>query len=163
CTGRQSTATPPVPRRGWRTRCCGARSNACSNVAKGFTLPAMMVVVAIIAIRAMMAPPNTQDRVIRGQIVEAAPLAGSAQARIAQAWAGSASVPADNAAAGLPMPARIVNNFVSAVAVEQGAIHLTFGNRASPVLSGHVLTLRPAVIADAPVVPVTWVCAGASA
>ncbi len=72
-------------------------------------------------------------------------------------------MPADNAAAGLPIAAKIVNNFISAVDIEQGAIHLTFGNRAHAVLQGKVLTLRPAVVADSPVVPVTWICAQAAA
>jgi type IV pilus assembly protein PilA len=47
---------------------------------------------------------------------------------------------------------------VSAVTVRAGAIDITFGNRANGVLKGKVLTLRPAVVDDAPVVPVTWVC-----
>jgi type IV pilus assembly protein PilA len=47
---------------------------------------------------------------------------------------------------------------VSGVAVEAGAIHLIFGNRANSLIRGKVLTLRPAVVEDAPVVPVTWIC-----
>ena len=39
----------------------------------------------------------------------------------------------------------------------------TIGNRANGVLKGKILTLRPAVIDDAPVVPVTWVCGYAAA
>ena len=73
------------------------------------------------------------------------------------------SFPADNAAAGLPVPDKIVNNFVSSVAVRDGAIDLTFGNRASGVIKGKVLTLRAAVVEDAPIVPVTWVCGYAAA
>ena len=56
-----------------------------------------------------------------------------------------------------------MNNYVSNVAVENGAIHITFGNRASSPLKGKILTLRPAVVEDAAIVPVTWVCAGAEA
>ena len=50
---------------------------------------------------------------------------------------------------------------MSAVALEDGAIHITFGNRANGALRGKVLTLRPAVVDDAPVVPVAWVCGSA--
>ena len=66
--------------------------------------------------------------------------------------------PPDNAGAGLPPADRIVNNFISSVLVQGGAIHITFGNRANGVIKGKVLTLRPAVVEDAPVVPVAWVC-----
>jgi type IV pilus assembly protein PilA len=47
---------------------------------------------------------------------------------------------------------------VSSIAVVNGAIHITFGNRANGNLKGKILTLRPAVVEDAPVVPVAWVC-----
>ena len=72
-------------------------------------------------------------------------------------------LPADNAAADLPAPDKIVNYVVSAVAVRAGAIDITFGNRANGALKGKILTLRPAVVDDAPVVPVTWVCGYAAA
>ena len=70
-------------------------------------------------------------------------------------------MPADNAAAGLPPAEKIVNNYISGVAVNNGAIDITFGNRASGLIQGKVLTLRPAVVTDAPVVPVAWVCGNA--
>ena len=66
--------------------------------------------------------------------------------------------PADNAAAGLPVKEKIVSNLVSGVAVEAGAIHMTFGNSVNSAIRGKILTLRPAVVEDAPVVPVTWIC-----
>lgn len=47
--------------------------------------------------------------------------------------------------------------------VENGAIHLRFGNKAHRQIQGKTLSLRPAVVADAPVVPVSWVCGHASA
>jgi type IV pilus assembly protein PilA len=72
-------------------------------------------------------------------------------------------LPADNEAAGLPAPDKIVSNYVSSVSVQGGAIHIVFGNRASSVLKGKVLSLRPAVVEDARVVPVTWVCGNAAA
>jgi type IV pilus assembly protein PilA len=52
---------------------------------------------------------------------------------------------------------------VSSLAVRDGAIHLTFGNRASGAISGKMLSLRPAVVEDAPIVPVAWVCGSAEA
>jgi type IV pilus assembly protein PilA len=47
--------------------------------------------------------------------------------------------------------------------VENGAIHITFGNRINRNASGKLLTLRPAIVQDAPIVPIAWVCAKAKA
>ena len=85
-------------------------------------------------------------------------LADIAKRPVALAWAAAQAMPADNAAAGLPVREKIVSDLVSAVAVESGAIHITFGNRANNLIKGKVLTLRPAVVEDAPIVPVTWLC-----
>jgi type IV pilus assembly protein PilA len=124
----------------------------------GFTLIEMLAVVAVIAILALIAVPGFQDRIVRTQIVEAVPLADVAKRPIAAAWAASAPLPADNAEAGLPPPEKIVSTLVSAVAVEQGAVHVRFGNQANGALRGRVLSFRPAVVEDAPVVPVSWIC-----
>jgi type IV pilus assembly protein PilA len=129
---------------------------------RGFTLIEMMVVLAIIAILALMAYPTYQDKFVRDQINEALPLADLAKAPVAASWMLMKTLPADNAAAGLPPPEKIVSNLVSSVALEGGAIHITFGNRAAAALKGQVLTLRPAVVEDAQIVPVAWVCASAS-
>ena len=124
----------------------------------GFTLIEMMVVLGIVAILALMLIPSYQDKLVRDQIVEALPLADIAKPPIAAAWAIAQTFPADNAGAGLPPADKIVSNFISSTSVQDGAIHLTFGNRANGQIKGKVLTLRPAVVADAPVVPVAWIC-----
>ena len=128
----------------------------------GFTMLEMMVVLGIVAILILMAVPTYQDKFIRDQVSEALPLAEIAQKPVAASWAALSAFPADNAAAGLPGADRIVNNFVSSVAVENGAVQITFGNRANGNIKGKILTLRPAIVADAPVVPVAWVCGHAS-
>jgi type IV pilus assembly protein PilA len=130
---------------------------------RGFTLIEVMVVVSILAILALMAVPNLQDKFVRDQIAEALPLLDIAKAPSNVAWAATKTFPADNEAAGLPAADKIVNNFISSVIVENGAIHATFGNRANGNIKGKTITLRPAVIEDAPIVPITWVCAAAKA
>jgi len=125
---------------------------------RGFTLIEMMVVLGVIAILALMMLPSYQDKMVRDQIAEALPLADVATKPVAAAWAAAQSLPADNAAAGLPPADKIVSNFISSTVVQGGAIHLTFGNRANGQIKGKVLTLRPAVVEDAPVVPVAWIC-----
>lgn len=128
---------------------------------RGFTMIELLVVIGVIAILALMALPSYQDKFIRDQIAEALPLADLAKPPVAAAWSAGQPLPADNAAAGLPPADKIVGNLVSAVAVKNGAIHMTFGNRANKLLQGRMLTLRPAVVEDAKIVPVAWVCGNA--
>jgi type IV pilus assembly protein PilA len=129
----------------------------------GFSMMEILVVIAIVAILATLAIPSYLDKIVRDQIGEALPLADIAKDPLAASWAALQSFPPDNAAAGLPAPDKIVNNYVSSVLVRNGAIDLTFGNRANGVIKGRVLTLRAAVVEDAPIVPVTWVCGYAKA
>jgi type IV pilus assembly protein PilA len=129
----------------------------------GFTLIELLVVMGIVAILLLLAIPSYQGKIARDQIVEAAPLADLARKPIAEAWASTQTLPADNAAAGLPPHDMIVGNLVTSVLVEGGAVHVTFGNHASGLLKGKILTFRPAIVEDAPIVPVAWVCGYASA
>jgi type IV pilus assembly protein PilA len=99
----------------------------------GFTLVEMMVVLAVIAILALMAIPSFQDQIVRDQINNALPLAD------------------------------IANNYISSVLVKDGALNVIFGNRANGIINGKTLTIRPAVVDDAPIVPVAWVCGYAEA
>jgi len=125
---------------------------------RGFNLIELMVVVAIIAILALMAVPSYHDKFIRDQVVEAMRLTDIAKGPIAVAWATTKAFPEDNAAAGLPTPDKVVSNYVKSLTVEAGAIHVVFGNQANGALRGMTLSLRPAVVEDAPIVPVAWVC-----
>ena len=124
----------------------------------GFTLMELMAVVAIIGILALMAVPSYLNQIIRRQILDAVPLADIAKTPVAAAWTLAHSFPHDNAGAGLPAADKIVNNFISSVSIQDGAIHIVFGNSANSAIKGKILSIRPAVVEDAPVVPVAWVC-----
>lgn len=129
----------------------------------GFTAIEMMVVIAIFAILATIAIPSSMGRIVREQVVAAIPLTDIAKAPVAANWKLEKTLLVDNEAAGLPEHNKIVNNYVSAVLVENGAIHMTFGNKAHNVIKGKVLSMRPAVIEESEIVPVTWVCGNAKA
>ena len=127
----------------------------------GFTLIEMIVVMAIIAILALMLVPTYQDKMIRDQIIEALPLADIARKKVEAAWSAAQAFPHNNHAAGLPPAEKIVSNYIKETSVQDGAIHITFGNNANPQIAGKTLSLRPAIVTDAPIVPIAWVCGNA--
>lgn len=116
----------------------------------GFTLIEMLVVMAIVAILVLLAVPTFQGKIIKDQIVEAGPLADVAKKKVAAVWEAAQTLPPDNPSAGLPGADKMVSNVVSSVAVEAGAIHVTFGNRANQALQGKILTFRPGIVEDSP-------------
>jgi type IV pilus assembly protein PilA len=129
----------------------------------GFTMIEMLAVLAVIAILATLAVPSYLDRIVRNEIKAALPLADIAKQPIGAYWSLNQSFPADNVAAGLPAAEKIVANYVSSVSVKDGAILMTFGNRVNKTISGKVLSMRPAIVRDAPIVPIAWVCGNAEA
>lgn len=134
-----------------------------TNKYSGFSAMEMLVVVAIIAILAMIAIPSSMGRIIRENVVAALPLADTAKEPISAAWKATKALPADNKEAGLPASEKVVSNFVSSLVVQNGVIHMTFGNKAHPKINGKIISLRPAVIEESQVVPIAWVCGNAKA
>jgi type IV pilus assembly protein PilA len=131
--------------------------------ASGFTLLEMMIVLSVLAILLLIAVPTVQDSTIRKQIDNAIPLADIAKKPIDDARKNAHVLLPNNAAAGLPVPEKIVNQHIKAITIENGAIHLTFGYRANGAIKDKTLSLRPAIVEDAKIVPITWICGNANA
>lgn len=123
----------------------------------------VLVALAIVGVLAALALPALYSSYVRDQVVEAGPLVDVAKKGVAAVWAGAGTMPADNAEAGLPAPTKMVGNTVKSVTVSNGVIEVAFGNKAGGILEGKVLTIRPAVVEDSPVVPIAWVCGNAQA
>ena len=117
-----------------------------------------MVVVGIIAILALATLPFYIDGAIQQQVKEGVQFAEFAKKAVSTAWGLSATLPEDNAAAGLPEPAKVIGTYVSALSVSQGAITITFGGKANRLIKGKHVTLRPGYVPDAPIVPLSWIC-----
>lgn len=126
---------------------------------RGFTWVEVLIVLAAMGILALIAVPSMKDGVLRRQVKEGMALATVAETGVQTAYALSGGkFPADNKEAGIPESPKIVNSFVKDVSVKAGAITITYGNNASSGLAGKKVTLRPAVVPDAPVVPIAWLC-----
>ncbi len=128
------------------------------NRSNGFTLIELMIVISIIGILATMALPSFQDRVIRTQVTEGIALAEIAKKGVEDYYKVKGKLPENNAQAGLPEMQKIIGNFVKTVQVDHGAVAIQFGNRINRNASGKILTLRPAIVKDAAIVPIAWVC-----
>lgn len=129
---------------------------------KGFSALEMMAVLAVMGILAAMAIPSYTGRIVREHVISAIPLADTAKEPIAAYWKATQTMPKDNAEAGVPPAEKMVSNMISSLQVEEGVIHLTFGNNAHKLLKGKILSLRPAVVEDTPAVPVAWICGSAA-
>lgn len=129
--------------------------------ARGFTLLELMIVVALIAILALLTVPFFMQRAIQQQVKEGLEFGEFAKNSVSVYWTLARALPPDNEAAGLPPPGKIIGTYVSSIEVKDGAITVTFGGKAMRQLQGKHLTLRPAYVQDATIVPISWVCGAA--
>ena len=125
---------------------------------QGFTLIELMITIAIIAILASITIPSTMNRIQRSDIAEALSLAETVRHNITFYYASNLTFPTTNEEAGIPEPDLLIGNKVTSVEVEDGAIHITLGNKASKPLQNKILSMRPAIVKDSPTSPISWLC-----
>jgi type IV pilus assembly protein PilA len=129
----------------------------------GFTLIELLIVVAIIGIMASMAILTYQDQVIRAQISEATGLADSLKTAIRDYYQTHQRFPANNEEAGLPQPAHLIGNFVTAMEVQDDTIHIHLGHHINLHAANKILSLRPKIVSANPSSPISWLCGYAQA
>ena len=89
------------------------------RVQQGFTLIELMIVVAIIGILAAVALPAYQDYTVRAKMSEVVLAASGPKAAIAESFQSGSTMPADQAAAGMPDAADTATNLVTSVAYDR--------------------------------------------
>ncbi len=131
------------------------------SIQKGFTLIELMIVVAIIGILAAVAIPAYQDYTIRAQVTEGLSLAAQAKTAVADTFSARGAAPVDRTAAGMTANATDTSgNYVTSMDVTNGAITLTYGNRANAAILGATVGLTPYISTDR---SVSWQCGTAPA
>jgi len=129
-----------------------------SRFARGFTLIELMIVVAIIGILASIAIPSYQHYTIRAQVAEALLLIDEIKPSIRDYYKDRGTFPADNEIAGVPAPEHLLGQYVAGIEVDNGAMHVRFGNKAHTQIAGSVLTIRPLYVTANPTSPISWNC-----
>jgi type IV pilus assembly protein PilA len=130
-----------------------------TKLQKGFTLIELMIVVAIIGILAAIAIPAYQDYTIRAQVSEGMNLAAAAKAAVAETFLNRGVAPVARVNAGMSALATDTSGkYVTQVAVNNGAITVTYGNEANAQIAGQTLQIVPYTTPDN---SVAWRCGGA--
>lgn len=121
----------------------------------GFTLIELMIVVAIIGILAAIAIPAYSLYVARTQVANGYSLASNLKNQIMIQFNQQGIMPADLTAVESAGWATAPHPYLTSVVVENGAIHLTFGNNVSSLINGEQLSLVPVATGGD---QVQWVC-----
>lgn len=128
------------------------------NTRAGFSLIEMMVVLAIMSILAMMVMPSKTGEVVRVQVNEGTKLSEPFKSQIEAYYRVSGTFPKTNKDAAIPEPDKIIGHFVTSINIENGAMHIRYGNKINSMITGKIVSIRPLYVKDSPLSPISWVC-----
>ena len=133
-------------------------TNKTPIVNRGFTLIELMIAVAVVGILATIAIPSNLVHRQRSEVAEALRMVATIRQDVTYYYIKNLSFPSDNSEAGVPEANLLIGNKVSSIEVEDGAIHITLGNKVTKSLQDKILTLRPAIVIGSPTSPISWLC-----
>jgi len=125
---------------------------------RGFTLIELMITVAIVAILATITMPSYLAQRQRNDVAEALRMAKYIRDDVTDYYSTNLSFPHDNNQAGVPEPDLLIGNKITRMEVEDGAIHITLGNKVAKPLQDKTVSLRPAIVTGSPASPISWLC-----
>lgn len=130
---------------------------------KGFTLLEMVIVLAVIAILAVIAMPNTAPLKARQTVADVVQYADNYKDKIQASYiANGFEFPATNKIANMPDADKLVSNHISRVELQDGVMHITLGNNVFPILKDKIISIQPLTVIDSPSSPIDWRCGNAS-
>ena len=124
----------------------------------GFTLIEVLIVLAIVAILLTLAIPNTSNRITQQRIHDTIQLVAMYQPMIEKYYHLNNRFPNNHQDINLPEPDHIIGHYLQATEIQSGSIHLILGNKLPPSMHGKIVSLRPVVVKDSPLSPISWVC-----
>ncbi|HOY23747.1 MAG TPA: pilin [Cellvibrio sp.] len=124
----------------------------------GFTLLEMMAVLAVMAILLLISLPSFESKNTRAQINESIELIKPLKESMALFYLAEHKFPRTNQEAGIPKAEFLIGNYVQTIVLENGAFHITFGNKVHAKLKNKILSIRPMVVKDSPESPISWLC-----
>lgn len=110
---------------------------------KGFTFIELSIALTIISILAAIAVPNFSVYRDRAYLTDAWTQCYSLRQTLEEYYSWHGSFPRDNRQAGLAEPEALATNYLSSITVENGALHLVWGNRAPQSRHGEIMIIQP--------------------
>jgi len=137
------------------------------RIQKGFTLIELMIVVAIIGILAAVALPAYQDYTVRAKMSEVVLAASGPKTAVSESYQSNTTMPADQAAAGMPAVADTASRLVTSVNYARTNANVATITAFATVAVGGGVTAAQGVVLTGTGNPATglveWVCTPAGA